>query len=111
MFKNIKEFEQLASLLLTSGLQVHVFHLQTKSFAEHMALGTFYDEIVDLSDASKLIDFSDGYVTNMLIGPPSNVTAKPELLEDKMVVRVNVGPVVEYVPIPTSQFPDTSVAE
>lgn len=60
MFKNIKEFEQLASLLLTSGLQVHVFHLQTKSFAEHMALGTFYDEIVDLSDAL-IEDFQGQY--------------------------------------------------
>jgi len=60
MFKNIKEFEQLASLLLTSGLQVHVFHLQTKSFAEHMALGTFYDEIVGLSDAL-IEDFQGQY--------------------------------------------------
>jgi hypothetical protein len=60
MFKNIKEFEQLASLLLTSGLQVHVFHLQTKSFAEHMALGTFYDEIVDLSDVL-IEDFQGQY--------------------------------------------------
>ena len=60
MFKNIKEFEQLASLLLTSGLQVHVFQLQTKSFAEHMALGTFYDEIVDLSDAL-IEDFQGQY--------------------------------------------------
>jgi hypothetical protein len=60
MFKNIKEFEQLASLLLTSGLQVHIFHLQTKSFAEHMALGTFYDEIVDLSD-TLIEDFQGQY--------------------------------------------------
>jgi hypothetical protein len=60
MFKNIKEFEQLASLLLTSGLQVHIFHLQTKSFAEHMALGTFYDEIVDLADVL-IEDFQGQY--------------------------------------------------
>jgi hypothetical protein len=42
---------------------------------------------------------------------PENVTAAFELLEDKIVVRVSVGPVVEYVPTPTSQLPDASVAE
>ena len=47
-----------------------------------------------LSDPSKLTDFSEGYVTNTLT-TPENVTALPELLEDRMVLRVNVGPVVE----------------
>jgi len=43
----------LVSKLLHSRTQVHVFHWQTKSqssFAEHMALGGFYDEIGDLVD-------------------------------------------------------------
>ena len=43
----------LISKLLHSRLQVHTFHLQTKSkssFAEHMALGEFYDKIGDLTD-------------------------------------------------------------
>jgi hypothetical protein len=59
--------------------------------------------------ASKLTDLPDGYVTNT-VTDPENVTALPELLEDKMVVRVSVGPVVEYVPIPTSQLPVASKA-
>jgi hypothetical protein len=57
-----------------------------------------------------LTDFSDGYVTKTLT-VPLNVTAVPELLEDRMVVRVRVGPVVEYVPIPTSQLPVASKEE
>ena len=29
----------------------HAIHLRTRSFAQHMALGDFYEEIVDLADA------------------------------------------------------------
>lgn len=45
-----KNLEKLISYLLHSRTQVHVFHLQTKSFAEHMAFGGYYGEIVDLVD-------------------------------------------------------------
>jgi len=48
-----KDFTEMISSLLHSRTQVHVFHLQTKSqssFAEHTALGGFYDEIGDLVD-------------------------------------------------------------
>ena len=47
-----------------------------------------------LLEPSKLTDLLEGYVTNTLT-TPENVTAVLELLEDRMVVRVNVGPVVE----------------
>lgn len=43
----------LISKLLHSRIQVHAFHWQTKSkssFAQHMALGGFYEEIGDLTD-------------------------------------------------------------
>lgn len=46
----MKEFEKLVSMLLHSKTQVHVFHLQTKSHAEHMALGGYYGGIDDLVD-------------------------------------------------------------
>jgi len=41
---------KLISYLLHSKNQTHIFHLQTTSYAEHMALGTFYDEVTDLID-------------------------------------------------------------
>lgn len=41
---------KLLSYLFHSRTQVHIFHLQTPSFAEHKALNDFYDEIVDLVD-------------------------------------------------------------
>lgn len=39
------------SLLLASAKQTHIFHLQTTSFAEHNALGSYYDNIEDLYDS------------------------------------------------------------
>ena len=41
---------QLVSELLESVTIIHKFHLRSKSYAEHIALGTFYDEIADLAD-------------------------------------------------------------
>lgn len=41
---------KLISYLFHSRTQVHIFHLQTPSFAEHKALNDYYDEIVDLVD-------------------------------------------------------------
>ena len=42
--------EDLLSVLIHSVNQVHVFHLQTKSFSEHKALNEYYDSIGDLAD-------------------------------------------------------------
>jgi len=44
------EFATLISYLFHSRTQTHIFHLQTTSFAEHMALNTYYDGIVPLID-------------------------------------------------------------
>lgn len=43
-------FVSLMSRLLDSQRQTHIFHLQTKSFAEHKALQDYYDAIGDLVD-------------------------------------------------------------
>ena len=49
----------LLSLLFQSATQTHVFHLQTPSYAEHKALGEYYDEIVELADG--LAESAQGY--------------------------------------------------
>lgn len=41
---------QLVSELLESVTIIHKFHLVSKSYSEHVALGDFYDEIGDLAD-------------------------------------------------------------
>lgn len=37
--------------LLHSATNAHILHWQTKSYAEHKALGTFYEELPDLVDS------------------------------------------------------------
>lgn len=58
LFEEIKQqkeskasFVVLVSRLLDSQRQVHIFHLQTKSFAEHKALQDYYDSIGDIVDS------------------------------------------------------------
>jgi chloramphenicol O-acetyltransferase len=63
----------------------HSVHLNTRSFSKHMALGTFYDEIVDLADK-----FAETYQgKHGLIGPISLMNARKtsnimEFLQDQI---------------------------
>lgn len=45
---------EFCSYLMSSAVQMHIYHLRSKgpgSFAMHMALGTLYDALPDLTDA------------------------------------------------------------
>jgi hypothetical protein len=48
--KTKKDFSEMASIILHSQTQVHVFHLQTTSYSEHKALQKFYEGIDALVD-------------------------------------------------------------
>lgn len=56
------ETKEIITTLMYTGLQVHIFHLQTTSYAEHMALGSLYDAIQDATDtfAEALIGSENG---------------------------------------------------
>ena len=43
--------ENLVSHVFALRNAAHVAHWRTKSFAQHMALGSFYDEVIDQIDA------------------------------------------------------------
>lgn len=45
------DIQQFMGLLFASRDYAHKEHLNTDSYAEHMALGAFYDEIIDLADS------------------------------------------------------------
>ena len=45
-----KDYVEMISLLLHSRTQIHVLHLQTGSYPEHMALNEYYNGIGDLVD-------------------------------------------------------------
>lgn len=38
------------STMLNAGTNAHFFHWSTNSFSQHMALGDFYEEIIELTD-------------------------------------------------------------
>jgi hypothetical protein len=42
---------KFVSILLSSREQAHIFHLQSQSYAQHKALRSYYEDIVDLIDA------------------------------------------------------------
>jgi hypothetical protein len=43
--------EHIIGLLFHARTVAHIEHLKTKSYAQHVALNTFYDEIVELADS------------------------------------------------------------
>ena len=55
--------EELVEKVFAARNEAHVAHWATKSFAEHMALGEFYDNIIDLID--RLIEATKG-ITDLL---------------------------------------------
>ena len=45
-----EDFCEMVCKVLHSRNQAHIYHLQTQSYAEHIALNTYYDGVVDLFD-------------------------------------------------------------
>lgn len=42
---------ELLALLFEARNQSHILHLQSKSYAQHMALGSYYDDLGDFIDS------------------------------------------------------------
>lgn len=63
---------EFVGILFLARDVAHSVHLNTRSFSKHMALNTFYDEIVGLADT-----FAEAYQgRHGLIGPVSLMSAK-----------------------------------
>ena len=76
---------EFVGLLFLARDVTHSVHLNTRSYAKHVALNIFYDRIVGVTD-----DFAEAYQGRYgLIGPISLMSAKKtgniiEFLEDQM---------------------------
>lgn len=46
----MKEAARIVAILFVSRDQAHREHLKTRSYSQHMALGDFYDEVIDMAD-------------------------------------------------------------
>ena len=71
--------EQLISRVFYARNLAHFDHWRTKSFSQHMALGTFYDEIIEALDA--LVEAHQGL--NGLIG---NIPAPADTAGDSLKI-------------------------
>ena len=47
----MKEAARIVAILFVSRDQAHREHLKTRSYAQHVALGEFYDQVIDLADS------------------------------------------------------------
>ena len=66
---------QFVGLLFLGRDVAHSVHLNTRSFSKHMALNTFYDEIIDLADS-----FAEAYqgrhgLMGQIVVPPNKKAA------------------------------------
>lgn len=50
--------EELVARVFKTRNQAHLAHWKTKSYAEHQALGSFYDDVIDILD--KLVEACQG---------------------------------------------------
>lgn len=81
----MKKCADFLGMLFLARDVAHSVHLNTRSFSKHMALNTFYDEIIELADG-----FAEAYQGRYgLIGPISLMSAKKtnnivEFLEDQL---------------------------
>jgi hypothetical protein len=74
---------EFVGTLLHSATLTHFMHLQTRSYAAHVALGTYYDEIVDLTDSlAEAIQGCYGMIISNYPNMFANVSSEPlEYLE------------------------------
>ena len=77
---------EFALTLLHAATNAHILHLKSKSYSEHMALGTFYEELPGLVDAvveatqgrtGQLIDYPVQYYA-----PANSGLEELEMLKD-----------------------------
>lgn len=62
----------IVAVLFTSRDQAHRAHLLTKSSAQHVALGEFYDAVVDLADSLAEVTMGTyGAFTEIPVEPPA----------------------------------------
>ena len=68
--------EQIIGLLFHARNVAHLEHLRTKSYAQHKALGHFYDEVVDFADKlAEAYQGEQGIMNNIPLF--SSVTKEP----------------------------------
>ena len=93
-------FKEIISVLFHSRTQVHVFHLQTESYAEHKALQDYYEGVLGLIDG--LVESYQGKY-GIIRGYSSPATFR----EDDDTIKYFEG-LVKYVELSRERLPQDS---
>ena len=88
----MKEAAEFVQTLLHAVTNTHILHWQSKSYAEHQALGAFYEELPDLVDslAEKIMgkyditfEFKNSYYTPAKTGKEELESLKDYVMEER----------------------------
>lgn len=82
--------------LLHAATNAHLLHLQSKSYAEHMALGAFYAELPDLVDA--VAESIQGLEQKIIEYDYDYYRPAPTALEELNSLKEYVSQKREYLP-------------
>jgi len=74
-------------MLFQSRDTMHIAHLQTTSFAEHKALGAYYDNILDLTDKFTEVYFGRFKRVEIVIPEAKNMPAAEHLKEMQVLIE------------------------
>jgi DNA-binding ferritin-like protein len=69
--------EQLVARVFTTRNLAHLAHWKTKSYAQHMALGSFYDALIEHIDS--IVEAYQG-AFDLIAAVPLGAPPKPELI-------------------------------
>ena len=78
---------KIMGLLFQSRDAMHIAHLQTTSYAEHKALGMYYDKILDLTDSFTEKFFGRNGRVELIIPEAKNQDAATHLKELRAVME------------------------
>ena len=87
-----------AATLLHSATNTHFFHWSTDSFSKHMALGTYYEEIVGLVD-----DFVEAYM-----GKYEKITQFPSVYHQPKEPVAYIESLIRFVQSARKDLPQDS---
>jgi hypothetical protein len=86
------------SALLHSSTAAHFLHLSTKSYAEHKALGHYYEDILDLADK-----WAEAYQGHHGLIPLTNYLDDFKVQKD---AKAYVGGLLDFAKSMRDQLPD-----
>lgn len=92
--------EELISRIFKTRNQAHLSHWKTKSFSEHKALGSFYDDVIDkLDDLVEACQGSKGIIGHVdLSCRDESVDIIKAITDDANWISKNRGKIAHGVP-------------